>query len=137
MDIHPFESVGNLKFGNLRVETQRLLKAKPNSFRKAPGENETDAYDDIGLHLYFDAQDRLEFVEAFEPASVSLYGHKLLGRLADDVERDLDAIGLMAEETDVGRRFPRAGIALSESGGIVDGVGVHVRGYYDDEACAE
>lgn len=134
MEIVPFESIGELRFGESRDTVRRRLGGGYHSFNKDVGENETDAYDDLGLHLYFGHGDRLEFVEAFFPASPSLGGIELLGRPMDDVASDLFARGHKPFPDDVGFQFESAGVGLIGREGVVEGVAIFRRGYYGEDS---
>jgi hypothetical protein len=101
------------------------------SFVKGEGENETDAYDDLGFHLYYDIQDRLEFIESFEPAILTVRTVILSERNVQELNRELALLGFSAEVTDVGFRYPDAGIAFTVSDNVVESVAAHRKGYYD------
>jgi hypothetical protein len=131
MEIVPFVAIGELRFGETRQAIRQRLGGNSQSFSKSEGENETDAYDELGLHLYFDNEDRLEFVEAFEPAIPTFQGFVLLGRDLDEVEIELSAIGYGSVRDDVGLKFDGAGIALFAPARVVEGIAVFRRGYYD------
>jgi hypothetical protein len=130
MEVKSYIGVGELRFGDSRLNVRAILGPHYHSFRKAPGANETDAYDKLGLHLYYDENDCLEFVEAFAPSSLTFIGISLLGRQMSDVENDLKAIGHYSRRDDVGLQCDSAGIGLYAPTGIVDGVAVFRRGYY-------
>lgn len=132
MEIVPFESIGNLRFGEGRQVVRGRLGNGYTTFRKDVGESETDAYNDNGLHLYFDSEDRLEFVEAFGNASPSFQGIKFLGRAIDEVADKLSAIGHAAVLDDVGLQCDSAGIGVTAPRGTVEGVAVFRKGYYDE-----
>src|SRR5262245_58298124 len=68
MEIIPFQSIGTLSFGDSRKVARAKLASTFSTFQKGDGPTETDAFDDLGLHLYYDEEGRLEFVEAFDPA---------------------------------------------------------------------
>src|SRR5262245_7451219 len=93
MNILPFKSIGGLHFGERRVDLRQRLGERFTSFKKDVGENETDAYDELGVHLYFDDDDSLEYVETFAPATPTLDGIKLVGRILEDVRKDLEEVG--------------------------------------------
>ena len=131
MEITPFCSVGVLAFGDVRKDARAKLNAEYSTFIKDVGENETDSFDDNGLHLYYDDEGRLEFVEAFHPADISFQGVRFLGRDVSAVTRDMNAIGFREVGADVGIDFPDAGIALTAPSGVVEGVAAHRKGYYD------
>jgi hypothetical protein len=131
MEITPFEGVGTIRFGDSRQQVRNSINHRYESFRKDVGEDETDAFDEIGVHVYYDDQGRVEFIEAFSPASLTLHGLPLMGRPIGDVEDELRALGYSSRQTDVGLEYTDAGIALTAAEGIIEGVGVFRRGYYD------
>jgi hypothetical protein len=135
MKIEPFLGVGVIRFGDTRQQVRETLQRPFETFRKNMGENATDAFDEIGLHVYYDGQDRVEFIEGFDPASLTISGLELLGRSIEDVDKELKALGHSSIPTDVGLQFDSAGIVLTASNGIIEGVGIYVRGYYDNCAC--
>jgi hypothetical protein len=131
MEITPFSSVGWLVFGDSRKDVRAKLHATFSTFRKGAGEPETDAFDEIGLHTYYDEGGRLEFVEAFRPADISFRGVRFLNRDVDAVTCDMHRLGFTSLDADVGVDFPDAGIVLTAPSGVVEGVAAHRKGYYD------
>lgn len=131
MEIIPFESVGILSFGDSRAGAREKLSSIFSTFQKDIGENETDSFDELGLHLYYDDAGRLEFIEAFDPAQVVFRGIGFLGRDVDSVRWDMESLGLSPTESDVGLKFGSVGIALTAPSGVVEGVAAHRSGYYD------
>lgn len=131
MEIIPFRFVGPLAFGDARKDARAKLNARPSTFTKVRGQNETEAFDEIGLHLDFDEEGRLDFVEAFSPADISFRGIRILDRDVSAVAQDMNRLGLQDVRTDVGAKFPEAGIAVYAPSGVVEGVAAHRMGYYD------
>jgi len=131
MEITPFSSVGVLAFGDIRNDARSKLNTKFSTFQKDADENETDAFDDIGLHLYYDNDGRLEFIEGFEPVDITFRGISFLNRDVTSVIRDMSAIGFNETRSDAGVKFRDVGIALYAPSGVVEGVAVHRKGYYD------
>jgi hypothetical protein len=132
MEVTPFISVGSLRFGATREDIRAQLGARFESFKKSPNSNETDAYDELGLHLYYDRDNRLEYVEAFEPAEPEYAGIVFVGRAFEDVRNDLTEAGYACSFMDAASvKCDDAGIALYISDGIVEGAGVYRRGYFD------
>jgi hypothetical protein len=131
MEIRPFESVGALRFGDSRQHVKGKLRRPSFPFQKNVGYSEIEVCNELGLHLYFDSDDCLEFVEAFEPAQVVFRGISFLGRELDSVISDMESLGYRPTESDVGVNFESAGIALTAPSGIVEGVAAHRKGYYD------
>lgn len=131
MEITPFISLGVLSFGDSRQVTRMKLGSTFSTFKKVPGASDTDSFDDLGLHLYYDDPGHLEFVEAFEPAEVRFRGITFLGRDLESVVNDMMHLGLSPTPTDIGVAFGEVGIALTAPAGVVEGVAAHRRGYYD------
>lgn len=133
MEIRSYESVGNLRFSDSRQTIRGLLGNRFESFYKGPVANIiTDSYDHLGLHLYFDKDDRLNFVEAFQPAKLTFHGIELLGRSIEEVDADLRAMGHIPEPlkaVDAGPTYLSAGIALTVDESVVEGVAVFGRNY--------
>ena len=132
MEIIPFTSVGILTFGDSRPVSREKLSSKFSTFEKCLGvKNETDAFDDLGLHLYYSDAGHLEFVEAFDPAEVVFRGTGFLGRDLDSVVSDMESLGFRPTEGDVGAQFETAGITIYAPMGIVEAVAAHCKGYHD------
>ena len=88
--IRSFEGVGPLSFGLTRADVRSILNEAPRSFRKVTwAQSLTDDYPSHCLHAYFDSNDRLEFIEFYEPARISFRGETFFGRAYVDVERTL------------------------------------------------
>lgn len=131
MEVIPFKSIGKLSFGNSRYAARQALSSAFTVFEKVSGADETDSFDQLGLHLYYDNDGLLEFVEAFEPADVTFRGISFLGRDVGAITEEMEAIGFNQTESDVGVMFPDAGIAVTAPSGVVEGVAAHRKGYYD------
>ncbi len=131
--ITPFEGLGDLKFGLSRQAVRDLLGPDVRSYRKNKYEpRDTDSYRRLGLHLYYDADDRLEFIETTPPSDPTFQGvhlrdadlGRVLARLADQ--------GYHATEDDAGYNFKDLGIGLYVPESAIEAVSVYRRGYYDD-----
>ena len=131
MEITSFCSVGVLAFGDVRSDARTKLNSDYSTFAKDGDENEIDSFDDTGLHLHYDNDGRLEFVEGFEPVDITFRGIRFLSRDVTSVIRDLSAIGFNETCSDAGVKFPDVGIALYAPSGVVEGVAAHRKGYYD------
>jgi hypothetical protein len=78
-DVLPFDGLGDLRFGMPRDMVRELLGVAYQSFRKTSSSPRlTDAYDGLGFHLYYDTEDRLEFIETFPPCDPTYGGVRLL-----------------------------------------------------------
>jgi hypothetical protein len=62
--IEPFVGIGPLKFGMSRELVRAELGPDYQVFKKTPDSvNDTDAYDRISVHCYYDVQNKLDFIE--------------------------------------------------------------------------
>ena len=129
--INSFNSVGPLKFGQSRADVRAALGPDFRVFRKTESENETDAYNSIGVHVYYDGAHKVEFIEAFSPAELEFNGIFLLGRHIDEVVGELASLGYDAVHDDVGYNFSQLGFGLTVNGDEIEGVGLYRSGYYD------
>ena len=131
-DIRPFVGIGELKFGETREALRERLGATVKPFLKCKTGPLVDAYDSFGLHLYFDSQDRLEFIETFVPAMTTFAEIHLLGLEVEEANRLLSEIGCSGEPIDVGYQYDNEGFCLYAPLSIVLAVSAFRRGYYDD-----
>lgn len=138
--IDPLEGIGPLRFGMGRQEARAVLGTGFQEFLKDPfDEAPTDAYEDLGLHLYYDGDDRLEAVETFPPARSSYRGEDLLAaryrrvrHLLREGDRRLEVEpgeGLTAPNLGIGAFAPDG---EDDPDGPVESVIVFRRGYYDE-----
>jgi len=133
MRIVPFLSIGDLRFGEFRENVRSRLGGKHQAFKKAGGLSETDAYDDLGFHLYYDTEERLEYVETFSPANATFEGIEMLGRSSEEVVEDLSKAGHSCSFMDsVSLNCDSAGITLYVPDSVVQAVGAYRQGYFDD-----
>ncbi len=129
--IESFRSVGPIVFGESRTSVRKVLGSDFRTFKKDLGGNETDAYDSLGAHIYYDDSGLVEFVELFAPSDALFQGVSLVGRKVKDIVADLKKLGHEGEQDDVGYIFDELGIGLTVNGKIVEGVGAFKEGYYD------
>jgi hypothetical protein len=59
--IDPFVSLGLLRFGMVRGEPERALGETPRLFRKGASANLSEAFDGVGVHVYYDSLGQVEF----------------------------------------------------------------------------
>jgi hypothetical protein len=128
--IEPFDSFGPLRFGMTRGEVASALNEAPQQFAKGFSPNIVEAYNDSGVHAYYDADERLEFIEAFSPCQPSYGDVDLLRADAAATVSELSALGLaMRDDGEGGIWFEDHGFALYAPGGRTEGVSVFRRGY--------
>ena len=126
MRITPNSSVGRISLGMSRVEVHAILGEDFEPFVKDVGERETDAYDEIGAHIYYDQQECVEYVELFEPAAPVLDDVQLMGEKISKLKRTLQ---YKFKPNDVGYVIDDVGVFLIVADNIVEGVGVFKKGY--------
>ena len=114
--IDPFVAFGSLSFGSARGSIRSLLGSEFRSFKKTPSSpNDTDAYQAMGIQLYYDEDDKLDLVEAVIGRCDKVYlGETLISGLRlDDLVASFKAIGLAGIREVDGCDFPDAGISVS------------------------
>ncbi len=61
--IGPYIGINNIKFGMKRAEVRKALNLMPREFFKiSDSDVPTDAYDEIGIHVYYDKSDICEVI---------------------------------------------------------------------------
>jgi hypothetical protein len=132
-EITPFKGLGVLRFGMSRQEISILLNQTPQRFKKsflAP--NETDSYDTLGFHLYYDNNDLLEFIEAFNPCGVIFRGNRFLNLELSQAITIMENLGFTPILDSEGCDFKDVGFGLYAPLGTVEGVSIYQKGYYDE-----
>lgn len=94
-EIVPYVSFGPLQFGISRSSARGLLGADFRAYKKSrTSVTETDGYHSLGVHLYYDANDLLKFVEAFMPCVPTYQNVSILpGENPQQVLENLASIG--------------------------------------------
>jgi len=130
--IKPFVGVGPLTFGLSREDVRRLLGSAFRPFRQGPfATNDTDAFDDIGIHADYDANQRLEFVEGWGNTEIRFDDISFLEEPISDVLQN-PALCRFNHLYENGLYiFESGGFSLYVEGDRVKSVGVFRRGYYD------
>ena len=131
--IIPFEGLGSLRFSETRAAIRALLNDPDLSFRKGSSTSTlTDAYNALGLHLFYDAQDCLEFIETFPPCNPVFEGQTFSGLPIEMVVTAMRARGHQPNNDGLGDYiFEDLGIALYVPDEDVESVAVYRHGYYD------
>jgi hypothetical protein len=132
-EIRPYTGVGPLQLGIDRTSARTLLGGKYSTFRRGPyASNDTDAFDDLGLHLEYDGNERLELIMAFGEITISYKGLTLLGRDANRVLEELAQIGAASRYFDDGHYVREGGFALTIDDNVVQAVTVYTKEYYEE-----
>jgi hypothetical protein len=77
-EIITYEGVGPIKFGMTRNQVRAILGKPTASFMKG-GEAPTDAYDRHYVHVFYDLNDTVEYVEVFDASTIQWKGKVLRG----------------------------------------------------------
>lgn len=131
MIINPFVSVGPLKFGASRDFVRKFIRGNFTSFKKVVSSNDTDEYLSLGLHLYYDNDDLLEFIETFKPAILEYDGVVLTDLDLTELLSFFEKLGCDVMKSDVGYKVATLGIAITAPYAIIEGIAVHRKNYYD------
>ena len=86
-EVEPHVGAGPIKLGLSRGELRKLMGAPFRTYSKVPGEPLTDTYFGTDLQVYYDAGDRVEYIELNGPRSINptLRGRTLLFAPAEEV----------------------------------------------------
>ncbi len=87
-EIIPYAGIGPLRFGSTRAEVRETLRVPAEAFQKTPtSEALTDAFDDLGIHVYYDSADRCEAVELGGAHAAPTFEHRMLLRMQREEAR--------------------------------------------------
>ena len=142
----PHEGVAPVRLGMARAECRRVMPEAPRTFRKGPGDGGgTDAFHSSAFQVFYDAQDRVEYIELSRGPEVDpqLAGVSVLEVAADEAVAHVRRLAEFdADDPEVGYSyvFPDLDVALwrpviPESDDDPDGrtfstVGVGISGYH-------
>lgn len=78
--VEPHRGVGPVRFGMSRAEVRAAIPAVPVAFGRQPGETPVDSWHDFVLQVFYDADDRVEYIEVErdEALHAVLYGEAVL-----------------------------------------------------------
>lgn len=118
-----------LKFGTERKKVQNLLQDKP---VKKSFEPENDFYENKGLILGYDDDDRLEFIEITQPSTAEFEGINFFSLAPKDCINEMKKKGYSAPFDDGGYNFDSVGVALYCPQDQLESVSIYKKGYYED-----
>lgn len=137
--IRPYISIGPIELGMSRKEVRETLDARVEEFKKSPtDELTTDAFDELGVYVYYKEHDVCEAVEVIPPASPIFQDEELLRRRFGELREYFKRIDDSIEVDNGGLTSYRFGIGLyvpfakNDPDALVEGVIVFERGYYDE-----
>ncbi len=132
------EGIGPLSLGMDRAEIRSVLGGPVRSFKKTPDARApTDAFDEHGIHVYYDNAGRAEAIEVASPASPILQGRSLIGKPFKEIRHWLEQLDPKVQVDEAGLTAPSLGIGVYAPSAIgspdepVEGVIVFKKGYYD------
>lgn len=112
-NINSYVSVENIFFGEKRDEVRNKLKVSYDSFFKTDESKvETDAFDELGVHVYYDNDILVEAVELFEPSNPKHGNIELLNLPYTQILRYFKNIDSGLEEFDSGFTSFKYGIGV-------------------------
>jgi hypothetical protein len=139
LNIIPYIGVGPIRFGMSRNEVRQMVGHPAKPFLKGPDAIiPTDAFDDIGLHVFYKKDDTCEAIEMFLAADPTFEGKHLIERPFDrvldwlqkfDDSLDVDNTGATSKKCGIGIYAPNCEESPSDP---VEAVIVFERGYYDN-----
>jgi hypothetical protein len=139
LTIFPYSGVGPIRFGMTVEQVRAVVGFAPVSFMKSPlSEFPTDAFDELGVHVYYKSSGICEAVEMGKPAAPVIEGRLLIGHSFADMLRWFkskdntvvcDETGLKAFQSGIGLYAPFAEKNPDEP---VEGVLVFARGYWGE-----
>jgi hypothetical protein len=135
--IYPYEGVGPIRFGMTPAQVHEKLGEPDDTFMKGAESPDfpTDAYDDLGFHVFYGESGRCRFVEFFENGSASptFQGQALIGRPFGELKSWLQSLKTDVQHYDSGLIFLKFGISLysqdyylphRDPGCLVEAVGI-------------
>ena len=135
--IKPFEGVGLVMLGMTRDEVRKTLSSKVEAFSKAGSEILTDAFDDLGVYVYYDSGYKCQAVELFSPAVPIFQGQHLLEKPFGHLEQWFKSLDPQAKFEDVGIKSDAVGFGIyapfgkEEPSQPAEAVIVFKQGYYN------
>jgi hypothetical protein len=93
-EVEPYVGVGPIAFGLTRAEVRRRMAVPVEAFMKTPSSAApTDAFDALGVHVYYDLHERCEAVELGRRHVVPTFrGRALVGRSRIELQRWLSLL---------------------------------------------
>lgn len=136
--ITPNKGVGPINFGMTRDEVRNILGGNVVEFKKTPmSDTFTDAFNDYGIHIYYDSNYTCEAIEMALPADPILSQKNIIGRPFADIKSNITAQDSDVELDETGLLSFRLGIGLyvpdleDSEDSLVESVIVFRDGYYE------
>jgi hypothetical protein len=131
-DIVPFVKFGPIDLGTNRSAVRTLLGGDFRTFRKSrQSVNDTDAYDGVGVHVYYESDDSLREVEAFRPCEPVYKGLSIFELSPQELLSKMASLGEHALPTSACFTFEGVGISIYVAPeGHIGSVGVSSKSYW-------
>jgi hypothetical protein len=137
LEILPYQAVAGIQFGMTSAQVREILGNPMHRFKKTPtSELETDAFDHLGIQIFYKQPGVCEAIELSAPAEPTLQGKSLVGQSFQTLKEWFQAIDDSVEIDDTGLTSHRFGTALyapfaaTSPDEPVESVLVFERGYY-------
>ena len=98
-ELTPFEGIGPLRFNMTRADVIARL-GEPDVIVDDDPLLPTEGYRDAGVRVTYDQQRRVLVLQTIPGRGVSLRGVVVSGRQVDDIEHDLNEIGIRVQQSD-------------------------------------
>lgn len=143
LNITPFQSVGYMKFGASAKVIRSMFDFPLTSFVKGPASDmptPVDAFDEGGIHIYYDKLNRCDAIEFFSPASLTFQGKLLIDQPYKEISKWLVSMDTNIVYNDSGLEARSLGIGLyapnfdenERPDELVESVIVVSEGYWSD-----
>ncbi len=136
MSVKPYEGVGPVRFGMSVDEVRRTVGKKVETYKKAaalfPDAHPVDAFDEVGMHVFYKPSGRCEAIMLFPPADPTFRNETLLEMTFIQLLTWFTSMDEDVKQDDVSFISFRFGISITESPeGLIEAVLVFDEpGYY-------
>jgi hypothetical protein len=125
-EIIPYKGVGPIRFSMNRNQVSQALNTKPKKFKKTPS-SIADAFDFIGVHVFYDKLNKCEYIELSGGSGVTFKGQKLFKKGVNFLKSLSKKIKADEKNSLI---FEDLGISITYSGNKIKSIGVFKKGYY-------
>jgi hypothetical protein len=129
LEILTYSGVGLLRLGMTSEQAQDIFGRKPEMFQKT---TDTLVENYGGIHLYYDANAKINFIEILRPNRPTFDGLELIGKDIDEISEEFRKRGYGLKNVFDTYQYDDIGVALFVPNSIIKCVSVYVRGYYDE-----
>lgn len=130
-EINPFIGIGVLTFGMLRKEVHSHIGSNFTTFLRYGTVSVTEAFSELGLHLDYDSDERLTFIETFPPCVPTYRGVYFFDRDIQLVLANLQDLGYQSTYEHQGYTFETLSFVLYVPFEKIEAVSVYSKGYYE------